>query len=317
MEISGPQQPNTDVQQSSADSTISYGHIIGTKSYRNWDIIHKSLSAVFAIFIYSYYFSLYPVATYHKYLTILGMLITMLSRSYAVLHVFLKVNDQSLWTSFLNAVQSFHFATEGTIFVFYWGALAITDIPKRTTFEEHFINILIHVVCFLLALVPVLIERTNFHQKFYFLMALPFFLGYGLFLTAYTVGTGTYIYSVLDFTSALTAAYLIAALLLNHGAFFAGAALSACADRRWHRIHPDMPPSPPYRYFCCSIGGKGKSDKSQTVPKNKVQGAASSDGMAVHSVVNVIPATNIESSATNGRPIKAKMYSQAQPRHQI
>ena len=145
---------------------FTYGKIIHSTELPWADIIHKLLSASISIFIYIFYFVLKPTGEKFIYFTVLGMNITMLTRVYAAIHIALKVKDDSMLTMLLNAAQSFNFAIEGTVFVFYWAALSPTDIPTIDGAAEHASNIFVHFLCFVLAMVPVLVERLDYSQKF-------------------------------------------------------------------------------------------------------------------------------------------------------
>ena len=157
--MEGPTQNNQDIpkiRNLQSSDQLTYGKIISRRDLLRIDQIHKIFSAVVSIFILIFYFALPNSATSFRFLTIQGFTITVICRLYAVVHIFLKVGDKSRYTMALNALQSFNFAIEGTIFVFYWAVLAKSDYSKPMTTYNSALNIFIHGIAFLVAAIPII-----------------------------------------------------------------------------------------------------------------------------------------------------------------
>lgn len=234
------------------------------------DYIHKLSSAVVAVFILIFYFSYESDGENLKYLTVQGMTITTIVRLYAAVHIFLKVGDNSKFTTALNALQTFNFALEGLIFIFYWAVLAASDVPERgNDVRKHVSNVLVHAVCFFLTAIPVAVERVDFDQRFYLYVDLPYAIFYFVFLTIYTNASGTTIYNVLDFKGVTTAVYLLIALALNKAVYYIGFFIQRCVEQRYLRLQGLPVQLSPIRYCCFTCGGSkpsasGVSTKEQT-----------------------------------------------------
>lgn len=218
-----------------------------------WNLIHKGTSAALAVFFYVFYIFYTRTFAIHKYLTVWGLVITVITRIFALLHYLLKINDQSLVTTALCFMQSLNFSIEGTIFVFYWAIFAKIDLPRRIGWYDNSTNIFNHVMCFLLSLIAICLERNNFDRRFYFFGVLVVCLFYLIFLIIYTTTTGNLIYNIITFKSYMTAVYLIAAVVISYIMFYVGFLITKCTDIRYLITYGKELYQPNLFYCCCTI----------------------------------------------------------------
>lgn len=267
------QQPTSNTQTAVNRDLKSHARIISREDSRLRDMIHKITSAVIAIFFYIFYMSYYQDGSVHKYLTIWGVVITMLTRIFALVHFFGNFVDSSRVTTVFRAMNSLHFTIELTITIFYWVALAPTDVPKfGNNGYKWSTNIFNHFCCFVLAAIAIGMERSAFEQRFFFYATLPIAIAYIIFMSIYVPVSGEYIYNVMTYKDGITALYIIIALLLMLASFYIGFWISRCNEKRWLKINGREEDLPPFRCFCWIIG---KSSTSNTVasPNSKATGS--------------------------------------------
>lgn len=244
-------------RQPGAGDLRSYCRIIQKSETPVWDRIHKVSSAVVAVFIYVFYLAYFQRFDVHRYLTQWGVVITLVTRIYALLHYFGNFADGSKVTSGILAMQVLNFSIEFAIMVFYWAGLAFTDIPNmkndgyqisRTVFN--------HLVCFILAALPVCLERNDFDQRYFYYLTLPFAIAYVIFMSIYVPVTGNPIYGLVSYKNGLTALFIIVGFVLLFVGFYLGFWINRCTERRWLRLHGRVEDQRPFRLCCWTFGNK-------------------------------------------------------------
>ena len=187
-----------------------------------------SYKTVFAVLAVANH--IWGVASYgwniHKALTFVGSFANavakILSLAELLVTVQLKTLPEHHWSrEVVNYFQVLTSVVETLVFVFYWIVLAYFDYTMNEfTKEDHVLNITMHVMCPIIAVTPIFLERTDFGTKQLVGVYVAGFIYLG-YMVSYAVRTNKGIYDPLfTFRDVITYVLVAVVLLLILGFFF-------------------------------------------------------------------------------------------------
>jgi len=223
---------------------VSLGRIVSVADSKKWDYVLHIATAVVVCFFYIFYFSAKKDLSRHRYLTLVSLLITVITRLYALVHFLMDLPDQSKSAHVAQYLQAWCISFEGTVFIFYWAVLAKDDFSKPQSDVNLSANIFNHLGAFIIAALPLCITRSYFRKLYFLLLILPKCILYMIFMYIWTVPAKQEpIYSVINFKSGMTAVYLLAAGLLGAISFFSFYGIKKCVEKRYRRVIRSLIPS--------------------------------------------------------------------------
>ena len=198
---------------------------------------HEKLAASPAELSYKILFAVLAVANHicgvivygwdvHRYLTYISSLATTLAKVLSLSELFVSyrfkdIAEHHWFRETTNYFQVLTSTVEMLVFVFYWAILAYFDYTQNDfSTEDHILNITMHVMCPIIAITPVFLERTDFGLKQLagVFTAGIIYLGY---MVSYAVRTDKGIYHPLfTFRDVLTYILVLVVLLLILGFFY-------------------------------------------------------------------------------------------------
>ena len=162
----------------------------------------------------------------HRYLTYISSLATTLAKVLSLSELFVSyrfkdIAEHHWFRETTNYFQVLTSVVEAIVFSFYWSVLAYKNyVYDDLSTEDHILNITMHVMCPIIAITPVFLERTDFGLKQLagVFTAGIIYLGY---MVSYAVRTDKGIYHPLfTFRDVLTYILVLVVLLLILGFFY-------------------------------------------------------------------------------------------------
>lgn len=250
--------------------TYYYARIIGKESRPVLDLIHKITSAVLVSFFYALYMGYNKTFATHRYMTINGLLMTLVTRWLALIHCLMKCNDRSVLTRWVNLLQTTNFAVEGAIFFFYWTVIAAYDYTMGTwNGYVHSTNIFNHLGAFLLSTIPVFVERTRFRNRHFYLFTLPLSFGYLIFVFLYNTSGRDPVYKVLTFDNLYSVGFAVGSITISAMVFYLGYFLSRYNENRFRRLRGIRAIPPLKIHFRCMWKKRIMQSEVRRMMKNK------------------------------------------------
>lgn len=220
-----------------------------------FNLWHKIVSAALSTFFFVFYAVYYDNWEYHKYLTTVGMDITLVCRWVVLIHHLAKVKDDHWLTDLCHLAQTTHWNWENIIFLFYWAVLAAHDVPSRDTFGKHLINIYNHVFCTILGFIPVVTERTKFTWKQFWFFNFPLITAYAGFLFLSNEFRGDPVYTMAAWRTVADFAYIVGMMLAIIAMHYVGHYTSLYFENKF-RTKYGLPKYTDKRLCCCQPGKK-------------------------------------------------------------
>ena len=248
--------------------TYTYARIVSKNPKLKYDLAHKLISAILVSFFYAFYMSYWETFTVHKYMTINGLLMTVVTRWGTLLHFLIESPDRSRLTTWVNRLQTANFAIEGTIFLFYWTVIAAYDYGEgHWDGYVHAYNIFNHVGAFIFTAVPVLIERTRFRHRHFYLFTVPLITAYLVFVFIYNTSGREPVYRVLTFDNIYSIRFVIGSVSISAAMFYLGYFISRHNENK-HRKFRSLKPLPKLAmYFKCLMKKKVMDQQTNKITK--------------------------------------------------
>lgn len=178
----------------------------------------------------------------HRYITVLGCLLTAITRTVCLIEVILQEPDGSHFKAFANLMQNTSFAFEGLIFLFYWLILSWTDLQKHKDTYTAFFNIVLHTIVPFVAFIPIFVERTTFTQRELFLATIPMGLIYLTVLVSYAMMYHKGVYDpFFRFTDLMSYGLVCVAIAILIGTYYVGWIVCDWVDERMTLTYGMLP----------------------------------------------------------------------------
>lgn len=201
------------------------------------DLWHKLIGVAVGLFSYIGFLVFDENPRFHHIrLTMWNVMLATVVRILALIHYLSRhgQTDSSRFTRLINALQITSFTSSCLVLVFYWAVLAYFHYTLYTIDAiNHVLNIFHHLVLCIVAILPIILERTVMNWKKFFCWVIPFFLLWILASVITLVVTGQPPYPMILYVDVMTYVFIACAAGIAALGHFIGIVLHRRIEKKY------------------------------------------------------------------------------------